>query len=243
MTVIDELLVLLDDNQQRILEECALALPNRTKQTLSSTLGRLTGKGWIKTTKDRLRGAHSYTITPEGSTVVTKTLQHLKISDDDQWDGRWFFVLFNIPERQRKYRDILRNRLANVGFGRVQNSLWVTARDVAFELSDVLEKDRIRQSVTILRPTLSDEDAKLLSSAFEWDWEQLNSEYAKLMELMKEYLRKKEHSVLEAKMLVYHYATLLQKDPKEPTYLEPASYLRSKVHAQYEKVRPYCYTS
>lgn len=242
MTVIDELLVLLDDNQLRILEECAIDLPGRTKQTLSSTLGRLTGKGWVTTTKDRLRGANSYAITPAGSAVVTKTLQHLKISDDQQWDGRWFFVLFNIPERQRKYRDILRNRLANVGFGRVQNSLWVTARDVAFELVDVLEHDRIKRAVTILRPTLSDDDAKQLSVAFEWDWDQLNGQYAALMELMKEYLRKKEHPVLEAKMLVYHYASLLQQDPKFPTQLEPASYLRSKVHAQYEKIRPYCYT-
>lgn len=242
MTVIDELLVLLDDNQERILEECALVLPTRTKQTLSSTLGRLTGKGWVTTKKDRLRGAHSYAITPDGSAVVTRTLQHLKISDDQQWDGRWFFVLFNIPERQRKYRDILRNRLSNVGFGRVQNSLWVTARDVEFELADVLGQERIQRSVTILRPNLSADDAKQLTAVFEWDWDQLNGQYNELIELMKTYLRRKDHPVLEAKMLVYHYATLLQKDPKFPTNLEPASYLRSKVHAQYEKVRPFCYT-
>ncbi len=242
MTVIDELLVLLDDNQQRVLEECALALPHRTKQTLSSTLGRLTGKGWIVTNKDRLRGAYSYAISPEGSSVVTKTLQHLKISDDEQWDGRWFFVLFNIPERQRKDRDILRNRLIHTGFGRVQNSLWVTARDVEFELADLLREQRMERSVTILRPTLSAEDAKHLVAVFEWGWELLNGQYNHLMELMRTYLRRKEHPVLEAKLLVYHYATLLQQDPKFPSDLEPTSYLRSKVHTQYEKVRPYCYS-
>lgn len=243
MTVIDELLVLLDDNQQRILDECAMALTSRTKQTLSSTLGRLTGKGWVTTTKDRLRGAHSYAITADGSAVVTKTLQHLKISDDSQWDSRWFFVLFNVPERQRKYRDILRNRLTHTGFGRVQNSLWVTARDVEFELVDLLSQDRLKGSVTILRPTLTSDDAEQLISAFEWDWLELNSQYSELMELMRAYLRKKDHPVLEAKLLVYHYATLLQRDPKFPTHLEPSSYLRSKVHALYEKVRPYCYSA
>src|SRR5690606_721888 len=127
MTVIDELLVLLDDGVERTLDECAILLPDRTKQTLSSTLGRLSGTGWVETKRDRLRATNSYRITEAGSEVVTRTLQHLKIAADDQWDGTWLFVLFNIPERQRKYRDILRNRLSGIGFGRVQNSLWATA--------------------------------------------------------------------------------------------------------------------
>jgi phenylacetic acid degradation operon negative regulatory protein len=241
MTVIDELLVLLDDGVERVLDECALALPSRTKQTLSSTLGRLTGKGWVVTNKDRLRRTNSYGITKEGSAVVTTTLAHLKISDDEQWDGKWLFVLFNIPEKQRKYRDILRNRLSSVGFGRVQNSLWATARDVRFELEDLLGQDRIKQAVTILRPTLDTEDAKALVEAFEWDWESLNEHYQEFIDKATTYLKAKEYTVLGAKLLVYHYATLLEQDPKFPTSLEPREYLRSKAHAQYLKVRPYCY--
>jgi phenylacetic acid degradation operon negative regulatory protein len=241
MTVIDELLVLLDDGTERILEECSSALPARTKQTLSSTLGRLTGKGWVTTNRDRLRGAHTYKITSEGSEVVTHTLQHLKISDNEQWDQRWLFVLFNIPERARKYRDILRNRLAAVGFGRVQNSLWVTARDVTFELEDVLSQDRIRSSVTVLRPRLDEEDAKRLVSAFEWDWGALSGSYQAFIDQATRYLKTKKQDAFQAKLLVYHYAKLLQQDPKFPSYLEPPAYLRAKAHAAYEKVRPYCY--
>lgn len=241
MTVIDELLVFLDDGQERTLEECAIALPTRTKQTLSSTLGRLTGKGWVRTTKDRLRGSNSYAITDEGSTVVTRTLQHLKVSDDEQWDGKWLFLLFNIPERQRKYRDILRNRLSSIGFGRVQNSLWVTARDVVFEIEDLLEEERIRRCVTVLRPQLSPDDAKQLVNAFEWDWEQLNSQYSDFIERVDSYLQLKEKTVFGAKLLVYMYASLLQQDPKFPSQLEPRAYLRAKAHAKYVKVRPFCY--
>lgn len=241
MTVIDELIVLLDDGAERTLDECAVLLPERTKQTLSSTLGRLSGKGWVETKRDRLRSTNSYRITERGSTMVTKTLQHLKLASDAEWDGRWLFVLFNIPERQRKYRDILRNRLTAVGFGRVQNSLWATARDVRFELEDVLEEERIRRCVTMLRPTLTDEDAKLLANAFEWDWEQLNTTYNEFIERADTFLKTDRRDTILAKFLVYRYAKLLQQDPKFPSALEPRAYLRSKAHARYEKVRPYCY--
>ncbi|MBI4185759.1 hypothetical protein HY524_01780 [Candidatus Berkelbacteria bacterium] len=241
MTVIDELLVYLDDGTVRLLEECATALPGRTKQTLSSTLGRLTGKGWVTTTRDRTRGVNTYIITQSGSDTVTRTLAHLKIADDQQWDERWFFVLFNIPERHRKHRDVLRNRLSAVGCGRIQNSLWVTARNIQFELSDLLEDERIARAVTIVKPVLTPADAQALAAAFEWDWEQPNVLYQQFIENAQLYLKRKEHSVLGAKLLVYNYAKLLQRDPKFPTFLEPKEYLRSKAHAQYERIRPYCY--
>ena|SRR3990167_9405353 len=242
MTIIDELMVLLDDGAERTLDECAALLPERTKQTLSSTLGRLSGKGWVETKRDRLRATNSYRITERGSHIVTKTLKHLKLADNEGWDGRWLIVLFNIPERQRKYRDILRNRLACIGFGRVQNSLWATARDVRFELEDLLEEDRIRRSVTMLRPTLDAEDTKQLVNAFEWDWEQLNVEYNAFIERADEFLRTRDHNPLTAKFLVYRFAKLLEQDPKFPSEFEPREYLRAKAHGRYDKVRPFCYS-
>ena len=136
MTVIDQLLVLLDDQKTRTLDECAFSIPGRTKQTLSSTLGRLTAKGWVKTERDRLRKINIYSITEEGQERVTNTLRHLRLVEED-WNGHWLFVLFNIPEKSRKYRDILRNRLMGIGFGRAQNSVWVAARDIRFEFEDL----------------------------------------------------------------------------------------------------------
>ena len=82
MTVIDQLLVLLDDQKTRTLDECAFSIPGRTKQTLSSTLGRLTAKGWVKTERDRLRKINIYSITEEGQERVTNTLRHLRLVEE-----------------------------------------------------------------------------------------------------------------------------------------------------------------
>lgn len=239
MTVIDELLVLLEDGQIRTLDVCASDLPARTRQTISSTLGRLTGRGWVSTKRDRKTSTTTYQITSEGETTVARTLDQVKLAGE--WDGRWLFVLFNIPERQRKYRDILRNRLAAVGFGRVQGSLWATARDVRFELDGLLDLPQLQGAVTVLRPTLEDHDAQELVSVFEWDRKTLNRDYQRLIAAADRYVAGSDHDSLEARLLVYGYAKLLMRDPKLPSQYEPAGYLRQEAHTQYEKLRPYCY--
>lgn len=241
MTVIDELMVLLDDKTTRTLDECSFVLPERTRQTLSSTLGRLVAKGWVSMERDRLRRINTYSITESGTTTVTKTLQHLKLADDTDWNHQWMFVFFNIPETQRKFRDVLRNRLTNIGFGRIQNSVWAAARDVRFEFEDLLTLKTIRTSITIIQPTLSDSDEKAVLEAFDWDWDVLNKEYQRFIEKSDTFLATKQKDSFQAKLLVYSYAKLLSQDPKLPSYLEPAEYNRKKAHSCYKKVQPFCY--
>ena len=240
MTVIDELMVLLDDEIERTIDDCTDALDGRTKQTLSSTLGRLIGRGWVKLVSERKSAQQKYRITADGQAKVTRTLSHLALSAAEH-DGIWLFVVFNIAERQRKYRDILRNRLNQAGFGRVQNSLWATARDVTFELEDVLTSRNIREHVTILRPQVSDHDAKELARSFEWDWKALARSYDEFIALGDAYLKSSTQSSLRARLLVYRYAKLLSQDPKFPPALEPPEYPRLHAHDWYEKIRPYCY--
>lgn len=242
MTVIDELLVLLDDGDERAIDDCTAALEGRTKQTLSSTLGRLIGRGWVKTNRDRKAGETRYQITQDGQAKVTRTLSHLKLSVEPH-EGTWLVVVFNIAERQRKYRDILRNRLNQAGFGRVQNSLWATARDVEFELEDVLNSRHIRERVTVLRPQLSNADARELARSFEWDWKAPARAYDQFIELADQYLNdKRAHdNSLRARLLVYRYAKLLSQDPKFPYELEPRDYPRQLAHRRYESLRPFCY--
>src|SRR3990172_7215508 len=39
-----------------------------------------------------------------------------------QWDGKWRIVLFDIPEKDRLFRDILREHLYALGFFKLQHS-------------------------------------------------------------------------------------------------------------------------
>lgn len=46
-----------------------------------------------------------------------------------RWNGRWRVVIFDVPERRRQTRDRLRDIMKEVGFVRLQDSVWVFPYD------------------------------------------------------------------------------------------------------------------
>lgn len=57
-------------------------------------------------------------------------VMRLKLKNEDgSWDGIWRLVIFDIPESQRIVRDLLRFKLREWGFRKVQNSVWATKKN------------------------------------------------------------------------------------------------------------------
>lgn len=64
----------------------------------------------------------------KGRTEVLKyslkeLLDHKK--KNKKWDGKWFLVIFDVPEKERKKRDYLRKFLSAIGFFQYQKSVYV----------------------------------------------------------------------------------------------------------------------
>lgn len=62
-------------------------------------------------------------------------------------NGQWLMVFFDVPEEQRKTRDLLRRELCNLGFRSVQKSVWVTRRQVSKQLHELIELLNVRRFV------------------------------------------------------------------------------------------------
>lgn len=45
---------------------------------------------------------------------------------DEQWDGKWRIVIFDIPHKVKRRRDNLRYMLRQLGFVQLQKSVWIT---------------------------------------------------------------------------------------------------------------------
>lgn len=43
-----------------------------------------------------------------------------------KWDGKWRIVMFDIPEKDRLFRDVLRRHLKTLKFGKLQHSVFVS---------------------------------------------------------------------------------------------------------------------
>ena len=42
------------------------------------------------------------------------------------WDKKWRLVIFDIPEKKKPAREALREKLKDLGFAKLQDSVWVT---------------------------------------------------------------------------------------------------------------------
>ncbi len=91
---------------------------------------RLTEKGWREALRDRIR--------------TTKSLcKHGQC-----------FVLFDIPERERVVRVMLRRFLKECGFKHLQHSVWMTDRDVIEPLRELLQRKKLEQWIRIIHGTI-----------------------------------------------------------------------------------------
>jgi len=136
-------------------------LPNEKynlKYRTKSAAGRLVAKKyavWVE--RD---GKKYLRLTSDGQKAVA--LEQAKVALKNQkkkWDGRWRMVVFDVPERRRLIRTRLRGVMGEIGFVRLQDSVWVypydcedfmallkaelkIGKDVIYAIVDTIEHDK-----------------------------------------------------------------------------------------------------
>lgn len=121
--------------------------------------GRLVAKKYVVWV-ERDDGKKYLRLTPEGRRALA--FEQAKVTLKNQkkkWDGRWRMVVFDIPERRRAVRFRLRKVMGEIGFVRLQDSVWVyphdcedfiamlkaelkIGKDVLYAIADTIEHDR-----------------------------------------------------------------------------------------------------
>jgi len=124
-----------------------------------SAAGRLVAKGhakWIERDGKkylRLTNAGRKAFAFEQSKVTLRNQKR-------KWDKRWRMIVFDIPERRRRIRNRLRSVMSDIGFVRLQDSVWVypydcedftallkaelkIGKDVLYAIVDTIEYDKV----------------------------------------------------------------------------------------------------
>ena len=71
-------------------------------------------------------GQHVLTLTKLGRKISRNaSLDNIEIQRPKHWDKQWRILVFDIPERKRLERDILRAKIRQLGFREFQRSVWV----------------------------------------------------------------------------------------------------------------------
>ena len=93
----------------------------------------------IKRTLKRLEKRRLLSVESHGNEAMVKILDRGRIEvlryslrelldhkkKNKKWDGKWFLVIFDVPEKERKKRDYIRKFLSMIGFFQYQKSVYV----------------------------------------------------------------------------------------------------------------------
>lgn len=75
----------------------------------------------------------------------------IKIKKPEKWDGKWRMVIFDIPEKKRKARGALRDKLKELGFKELQKSVFIYPYECEDEINFIVEVFEIRPYVRFLK--------------------------------------------------------------------------------------------
>jgi len=111
---------------------------------LSQALKRLREGGFIKEEKDE--GEIIFKLTQKGKDRAILLMDESEI----EWDGRWRIVIFDIPEKRRAVRVVLRKKLLDWGFRKWQRSVWASKKSCTSQLRDFIKSVGIEDWVLVI---------------------------------------------------------------------------------------------
>ena len=112
-------------------------------QTVSSLLSRLRRQGLVA--RNGSRGAYSWRLTKRGR---ERTATYA-FSEVPAPDGISRLVIFDIPERERKKRDVVRAELIACNFRRLQKSVWIGENPLPEDFLTLVDDLRLKQKLHI----------------------------------------------------------------------------------------------
>ena len=102
--------------------------------------------------KENKEGFAEIVLTKEGERKALKfKIDEMEIKKPAKWDGQWRIVIFDIPERFKKAREALRNKLKDLGFIKLQESVFVFPYECEDEINFIVEVFLIRPFVRFMR--------------------------------------------------------------------------------------------
>lgn len=120
--------------------------PEVSPQTLSAILSRLKRQGLVA--RSGSPGSSRWRITPKGNRRLHENIEI--VVDLPEKDGVPRLVTFDIPEKERRKRDIVRTELKACDYRQLQKSVWIGFRPLPKQFIERLDELRLKNKIHIL---------------------------------------------------------------------------------------------
>lgn len=122
-------------------------LREKSRKNFAKLLYKLKQGGYIKILRVKDRSA--VLITPKGLEKVF-TIKIKSVDKKIRPDKKWQMVLFDIPEKKKRERDLFRKSLKYLGYKNLQKSIWVCPYDVLNETKALIRRYKLEPHVELL---------------------------------------------------------------------------------------------
>lgn len=123
-------------------------------KSMNSTLYSLKTRGYVE--RAEMEGRVIYKLTPKGRIRVIKEF----LPKNPKWDGKWRIVVFDIPHKKKRTREAFRRKLYELGFKKLQKSVWIFPYDVTEQLELIIEYFYIKPFVKVILADLITDQKK-----------------------------------------------------------------------------------
>lgn len=125
------------------------------------TINRLVRQKYV-TVVENSDGSTTLKITEDGMLrALTYQLDTLQLKKPKNWDGKWRVIIFDVPEKHRRLRDIFRTRLGQLGLYQLQESVYVSPYACFKEIEFLRELYSVSFNVRYLLVEKIEDDASL----------------------------------------------------------------------------------
>lgn len=197
-----------------------------TIQAMAKALERLRDEGLIE--ENDKKDKKTLHLTHKGELSINWLTPYLK-KPEGRWDGKWYVVIFDIPEGIKNARNLLRRKLRDLGFGQLQKSVFISSYNSLAIINDLAKRNEMDKYLRTMIVEKIDNDKELIEKA--WNWERLKNSLEKFIKKCQNFQRLKKQSLVKKKELEIELAKILKSDPSLPNKFIPADFFKSKKQA------------
>lgn len=196
--------------------------------TIKNAIANARQKGFIKKANHKRAWPE---ITEQGKKRLAEIVPHYDIKR--VWDGRVYLITYDIPEKKKNSRELLRAFLRRLGCGMVQESVWLTPYNPKEVLKEFIEERNLAGNILISDigedGSVGEKDLKTLIARI-YNLTELNDQYKEFIDKYKD--RKNKDKI----QITFTYLSILRKDPQLPFSLLPHNWVGEKAYHLFKRI-------
>lgn len=100
----------------------------------------------------RKNGKDVIEITKSGNKrVLAYRIEEMKLKIPEKWGGWWYIIMFDIPEKKKRWRDAMSFRIKEFGLYPIQKSIFVSPYHCKDEIDFIGEFFKVRDSIIYIK--------------------------------------------------------------------------------------------